>query len=131
MALKRARIAGVDIPLEKKIKVSLTYLHGLGDTLAKKILEEAKVDSEKRTKDLSDAEVRNLGSVIERDYKIEGELRQINFRNIKRLKDIRCYRGIRHKLGLPVRGQRTRTNAVTRKGRNIAVGGLKRKLEKT
>ncbi|MDD3647367.1 MAG: 30S ribosomal protein S13 [Candidatus Dojkabacteria bacterium] len=131
MTLKRARVVGVDIPLEKKIKVSLTYVHGVGIALAKRILEDAKIDPEKRTKDLTETDIRNLGAVIERDYKVEGELRQINFRNIKRLKDIRCYRGLRHKLGLPVRGQRTRTNAVTRKGRNIAVGGLKRKLEKT
>lgn len=131
MTLKRARIAGVDIPLEKRIAVSLTYIKGIGHVLSSEIIERVKLDPNKRTKDLTEVDVRNLNSIIEKDFTVEGELRQQVFRNIKRLKDIRCYRGIRHKLGLPVRGQRTRTNAVTRKGKNIAVGGLKRKLEKT
>ena len=131
MALKRARIAGVDIPLEKRIEIALTYIHGVGRTLSNKILKNAKINPDKRTKDLAESDIKNLNAIIEKSYKVEGELRQTNFRNIKRLKDIRCYRGIRHKLGLPVRGQRTRTNAVTRKGKNIAVGGLKRKIEKT
>jgi small subunit ribosomal protein S13 len=131
MALTRARIAGVDIPLEKRIEVALTYIYGIGPTKSKEILKKAKVNPDTRTKDLTDAKIKILSAVIEKDYTVEGQLRQTVFRNIKRLKDIRSYRGIRHKLGLPVRGQRTRTNAVTRKGRNIAVGGLKRKLEKT
>jgi len=131
MALKRARISGVDIPLEKRIEIALTYVYGIGRAISNKILIEAKVNPDTRTKDLKDEDIRKLNTLIGNKYKVEGELRQIIFRNIKRLKDIRCYRGIRHKLGLPVRGQRTRTNAVTRKGRNIAVGGLKRKLEKT
>jgi small subunit ribosomal protein S13 len=131
MTLKRARIAGVDIPLDKRIEVALTYVHGIGRTLSKKILKQARIDLDKRTKELSETDIKTINAVIEKGYKVEGELRQTIFRDIKRLKDIRCYRGIRHKLGLPVRGQRTRTNAVTRKGKNIAVGGLKRKLEKT
>lgn len=131
MALKRVRIAGVDLPLDKRIVVALTYIYGIGPTSAKKILELTKVEPDTRTKDLSESDVKRISSLITNDYKVEGELRQNVFKNIKRLKDIRCYRGIRHKLGLPVRGQRTRTNAVTRKGKNIAVGGLKRKLEKT
>lgn len=131
MALTRARMVGVDVPLEKRIEVALTYIYGIGRTLSQRILKQAKVDSNIRTKDLTESKVRTISAIIEKEYKVEGELRQTIFRDIKRLKDIRCYRGIRHKLGLPVRGQRTRTNAVTRKGRNIAVGGLKRKLEKT
>jgi small subunit ribosomal protein S13 len=131
MTLKRARIAGVDIPLDNRIEVALTYVHGIGRTLSKKILKQARIDLDKRTKELSETDIKTINAVIEKGYKVEGELRQTIFRDIKRLKDIRCYRGIRHKLGLPVRGQRTRTNAVTRKGKNIAVGGLKRKLEKT
>lgn len=131
MSLKRARIGGVDIPLEKRIEIALTYIHGISHTTSTKILVQAKIDPSKRTKQLGEADLKVISGIIEKNYKIEGELRQTVFRNIKRLKDIRCYRGIRHRLGLPVRGQRTRTNAVTRKGRNIAVGGLKRKLEKT
>lgn len=131
MALKRARIAGVDIPLEKRIEIALTYIRGIGRSKAQEILKQARIDLDTRTKDLSESDIRSIGSIIEGKHQVEGELRQTVFRNIKRLKDIRSYRGIRHKLGLPVRGQRTRTNAVTRKGKNIAVGGLKRKLEKT
>jgi len=131
MAIKRARIAGVDIPLEKRIEISLTYIKGIGRNLSSRILKEIKISPDTRTKDLTLDDIKTLNSAIEKDYTVEGELRQKVFRDIKRLKDIRCYRGIRHKLGLPVRGQRTRTNAVTRKGKNIAVGGLKRKLEKT
>jgi len=131
MALKRARIAGVDLPLEKRIEISLTYIKGIGRVLSNKILKNAKVEPDKRTKNISQDDLKRINAIIEKDYVVEGELKQKIFRNIKRLKDIRCYRGIRHKLGLPVRGQRTRTNAVTRKGKNIAVGGLKRKIEKT
>ncbi len=131
MALKRARVAGVDIPLEKRAVVALTYVHGIGRETAKKILELVNVDLSIRTKDLTDDDINKINSIIGDEYKVEGELRQQVFRNIKRLKDIKAYRGIRHKIGLPVRGQRTRTNAVTRKGKNIAVGGLKRKIEKT
>jgi small subunit ribosomal protein S13 len=125
-----ARISGVELPNEKRIEAALTYVHGIGATTAKKILELANINSDIRTKDLSSEQVKRLSSVIEQNYKVEGELKQEVFRNIKRLKDIKSYRGLRHKLGLPVRGQRTRTNAVTRKGRNIAVGGLKHKIEK-
>ncbi len=131
MALSRARVAGVDIPLEKRIEIALTHIHGIGLKISQEILSKAKINVDKRTKDLSQKDISLLNSIIEEGYEVEGELKQIIFRNIKRLKDIRCYRGIRHKLGLPVRGQRTRTNAVTRKGKNIAVGGLQRKLEKT
>ncbi len=131
MAIKRARIAGVDIPLEKRIEISLSYIKGIGRKVAGKVLEDTGIDPNRRTKDLTQTEIKTINSLIEKDYVVEGELRQKMFRDIKRLKDIRSYRGVRHKLGLPVRGQRTRTNAVTRKGKNIAVGGLKRKIEKT
>lgn len=131
MTLTRARIMGVDIPLEKRIEISLTYIFGIGGALSSQILEEVGIDSSIRTKNLNENDLKKIANVISNKYTVEGDLRQTVKRNIKRLKDIKCYRGIRHKLGLPVRGQRTRTNAVTRKGKNIAVGGLKRKLEKT
>jgi small subunit ribosomal protein S13 len=125
-----ARIAGISLPLEKKIEYALPYIYGVGHTTSKKILEQTNVDPNKRVKDLSDQEIKRISNALG-EKTLEGDLRQTVFRNIKRLKDIKSYRGVRHKLGLPVRGQQTRTNAVTRKGRNIAVGGLKRKLEKT
>jgi small subunit ribosomal protein S13 len=126
-----ARIAGVDIPDDKVIGVSLTYIFGIGRSLAEEILEAAKVDSQKRAKDLDTDELGRIRGILENSYKVEGELKNQQFQNIKRLKEIKCYRGDRHKKGLPVRGQRTRCNAHTRKGKNIAVGGLKRILAKT
>jgi len=125
-----ARIAGVNLPLEKKIEYALPYIYGVGHTTSKRILLQTNVNPDKRVKELSDQEIKRIANALE-DKTLEGDLRQTEFRNIKRLKDIKSYRGTRHKLGLPVRGQQTRTNAVTRKGKNIAVGGLKRKLEKT
>ncbi|MEA3357439.1 MAG: 30S ribosomal protein S13 [Patescibacteria group bacterium] len=125
-----ARFVGVEIPDDKKVKIALTYIYGIGSSLVLKILDQAGIDPEKRLKSLTSTDENRLRSVLEK-HKLEGELRQNIFRNIKRMKDIRCYRGIRHKLGLPVRGQRTRHNAHTRKGRGLAIGGLKRKLEKT
>lgn len=125
-----ARIAGISLPLEKKIEIALTYIYGVGRTTSKKVLLQTNVNPDKRVSELSDQEIKRLSTALS-DRPLEGDLRQVEFRNIKRLKDIRSYRGNRHKLGLPVRGQQTRTNAVTRKGKNIAVGGLKRKLEKT
>jgi small subunit ribosomal protein S13 len=125
-----ARIAGVDLPSNKRVEIALTYIYGIGPTTSKQILQLTKVNPDTRVEKLSDDEIQRIQNALEGKV-LEGELRQLVFRNIKRLKDIRSYRGIRHKLGLPVRGQRTRTNAVTRKGKNIAVGGLKRKLEKT
>jgi small subunit ribosomal protein S13 len=126
-----ARIAGVTLPEQKRIEIALTYIYGIGLTTSRKILSIAKVDPNVRVKDLSSVDENKIRNIIESDYTVEGELKQKIFQNIKRLKDIRSYRGIRHKVGLPVRGQRTRTNAYTRKGHNIAVGGLKRILEKT
>ncbi len=121
------RILGVDLPREKTTWVSLTYLHGIGVTRAKKICQQANVNELKRAKDLTDQEVSTITSVIQESYKIEGDLRRDVQQNIKRLMDVRAYRGIRHIRGLPSRGQRTQTNARTRKGRTRAVGGLNRK----
>ena len=126
-----ARIAGIDIPEGKRVEISLTYLFGIGRALSNTILKKTNVNPDTRVKDLSDAEINRIRSVIDAEYKIEGQKRQETFQDIKRLKEIKCYRGIRHKLGLPVRGQRTRCNAHTRKGRSMAIGGLKRTLAKT
>ncbi len=111
-----ARIAGVDIPKEKRIDIALTYIFGIGKSSASKILKEANIDPGRRTMDLKDEEIARIRDIIERNYKIEGDLRKEISMNIKRLMDIGCYRGLRHRRGLPVRGQRTRTNARTRKG---------------
>ncbi len=126
-----ARIAGVEIPNEKKLKISLTYIYGVGQSKADEILETTKLSGDVRTKDLTENELSVLRKYFEGDNDIEGGLKQKTFRDIKRLKDIRCYRGLRHKLGLPVKGQRTKCNARTRKGKGIAVGGLKQKATKT
>ncbi len=120
------RIIGVDIPREKRIDVALTYLFGVGKTLSKKILLEAKVDLAKRAKDLTEAEISTITGIIQRTVKVEGDLRREIQQNIKRLMDIRCYRGSRHLKSLPCRGQRTHTNARTRKGKRKTVGGLSR-----
>lgn len=126
-----ARVAGVEIPNDKRLWVSLMSIYGVGEIKAKEIVDKTKLDGNKMVKDMSEAELDLVRGYIDSNLEVEGELRQNIFRNIKRLKDIRSYRGIRHKLGLPVRGQRTRHNAHTRKGRSRAVGGLKHKLEKT
>ena len=119
-----ARIAGVDLPREKQIQVSLTYLYGIGPSTARKICGSAKVDPTIRTKDLNDDQVHHIREVIEQTLKVEGDLRRETSLNIKRLMDLGCYRGLRHRKGLPVRGQRTRTNARTRKGpRKAAIAG--------
>jgi len=111
------RILGVDIPKEKRMEISLTYLYGVGRALSNKILKEASVDPNKRAKDLTDAEISNIVGIIQKNgLRIEGDLRRDISQNIKRLMDIGSWRGMRHKKGLPVRGQRTRTNARTRKG---------------
>ena len=111
-----ARIAGVDLPAERRIEISLQYIYGIGRTTAKKILEKAGVDRVTRTKNLSDEEVRRIREAIEQSIQVEGDLRRDVSMNIKRLMDLGCYRGLRHRKGLPVRGQRTHTNARTRKG---------------
>ena len=121
-----ARIAGVDLPAEKRIEVALTYIFGIGPTTARKILAQSGVNPDVRVKGLSDEDSGKLRSIIERDYKVEGALRGEVAMNIKRLMDIGAYRGLRHRRGLPVHGQRTKTNARTRKGPKKTAGGMKR-----
>ena len=128
-----ARIAGINIPNEKRIEAALPYIYGVGWTLSKKILAATNVDPNKRTKDLSEAELNRIRDYLEKNFKVEGELRQQVLLNIKRLKEIGAYRGIRHIKGLPVRGQRTKTNSRTRRGnvRKTAGSGRKNAAEKT
>jgi small subunit ribosomal protein S13 len=121
-----ARIAGVDLPRNKRVEVALTYIYGIGDSAAKHILEATAVDRDRRVQDLNDEEVNRLRRVIENQYKVEGALRTEVSMNIKRLMDIGCYRGLRHRRGLPVRGQRTHTNARTHKGARRAIAGKKK-----
>ena len=122
------RILGVDLPREKRTDIALTYLYGVGRSLSAKILREANVDPNKRAKDLSEKEVAQIASVLQKsNLKAEGDLRREVQQNIKRLIDVRCYRGLRHVKGLPVRGQRTHTNSRTRKGPRKTVGGLLKK----
>ncbi len=111
-----ARIAGVDLPRNKLMEVALTYIHGIGSSSARKILDEAGVELTRRSDDLDETEIARIREVIDREYVVEGELRKLVSQNIKRLMDLGCYRGLRHRRGLPVRGQRTHTNARTRKG---------------
>ena len=118
-----ARIAGGVIPAEKQVQIALTYVYGIGPKFARDILAAAKVEPTTRVKDLTETEEQRLREVIDSNYTVEGDLQRLVTNNIKRLKDINAYRGLRHKAGLPVNGQRTRTNARTRKGRAIAVGG--------
>jgi len=122
-----ARIAGVDLPREKRIEAALTYIYGIGFTSSRKILEIAGVNPDTRVKDISEQDVAKIRSVIDANYKVEGALRSEVNMNIKRLMDIGCYRGLRHRRGLPVRGQRSKTNARTRKGRKKTVAGKRRK----
>ena len=121
------RIIGVDIPKEKRVELALTYVYGIGRTLSNKILKVANISPDKRAKDLTEEEVAKLSSIIQKDYKVEGDLRRDISANIKRLIDIGTYRGFRHRRGLPVRGQRTRTNARTRKGPRKTVGIVRQK----
>jgi small subunit ribosomal protein S13 len=125
-----ARIAGVDLPKQKRSEIGLTYIFGLGRSSAQKILSEAGIDFNKRVGELSDEEVAKIRSIITSDYKIEGALRSEVQMNIKRLMDIGSYRGLRHRKGLPVRGQRTRTNARSRKGKRKTVAGKKKAIAK-
>ncbi len=124
------RIAGVDLPRDKRIEIALTYIYGIGRSSAKKILEKTGIDPDKRTKDITEEEAAKLREVIENEYTIEGDLRREIRSNIQRLIEIGCYRGLRHRRGLPVRGQRTRTNARTRKGKRKTVAGRKRRAHK-
>ncbi len=123
-----ARISGVTIPDSKQIHVALTYVHGIGPKTSGDILTTAKVEPTVRTKDLTDSEISRIQEAINENYSVEGELQRIVVSNIKRLKDINSYRGLRHKANLPSRGQRTRTNARTRRGRRVTVGGTNKKV---
>ena len=124
-----ARIAGVDLPKNKRGFIALTYIYGIGRTRALEVLQQAQVDPMKKVMEWTDEEIARIRSVIQ-DYKVEGQLRSEVQMNIKRLIDIGCYRGLRHKMGLPVRGQRTRTNARTRKGKRKTVAGKKKAVKK-
>lgn len=121
------RILGVDIPKNKKIKISLQYLYGIGSVSAQKVLAVNNIDPERKAQSLSDDEIARLASYIQSHYKVEGELHRQVSQHIRRLMDVGCYRGVRHRRGLPVRGQRTRCNSRTRKGPRPRVGGIKRK----
>ena len=122
-----ARISGVVIPSEKQVHIALTYIYGIGPKHASTILAAAKVEPTTRVKDLTEAEEQKIRDIIDADYVVEGDLQRLVTNNIKRLKDVNAYRGLRHKNGLPTRGQRTRTNARTRKGKAVAVGGAQPK----
>lgn len=121
-----ARIAGVDLPNEKRVEIALCYIYGIGRTLSNKILESCEISPDTRMKDLSDDDVAKIRDVIERNYRVEGDLRREIAMNIKRLTEIGCYRGRRHRMGLPVRGQRTKTNARTRKGLTRTIAGKRK-----
>ena len=121
-----ARISGVDLPREKRVEIGLTYIYGIGRTSADQILKAADVNPDTRVRDLTDDEVRRLSDIINADYTVEGDLRRELAMNIKRLQEIGCYRGIRHRKGLPVRGQKTKTNARTRKGPKKTVANKKK-----
>ncbi len=122
-----ARISNVTIPVEKQVGVSLTYIYGIGPRFSSEILGKVNIDPTKRVKDLSEAELTKIRTIIDQDYTVEGDLQRIVTNNIKRLKDVGTYRGLRHKNNLPSRGQRTRTNARTRRGKKTAVGGTQKK----
>jgi small subunit ribosomal protein S13 len=121
-----ARIAGVNIPTNKRVVIALQYIHGIGNAKAKEILQKVSMPESRRVSQLTDQEVLQLREVIDRDYVVEGDLRREVAMNIKRLMDLGCYRGLRHRRGLPVRGQRTHTNARTRKGKAVAIAGKKK-----
>ncbi len=121
-----ARIAGVDLPRNKRMEIALTYIYGIGRTTAKKILREAEVSEDTKSDNLTDAELTRIRNIIDSHYKVEGDLRREISMNIKRLMDIGCYRGLRHRRSLPVRGQRTHTNARTRKGPAKPIAGKKK-----
>ena len=125
-----ARIAGVDLPRNKRVEIALTYIYGIGRTSARRILDKSGIGLALRTDDLTDDQVQSIRTVIESDFQVEGDLRRDVQMNIKRLMDLGCYRGLRHRRGLPVRGQRTHTNARTRKGPAKAIAGKKQATKK-
>ena len=121
-----ARIAGVNLPTNKRVVIALTYIHGIGNTKAKEITDKLSIAAERRVQDLTDQDVLHIREAIDADHMVEGDLRRQTAMNIKRLMDLACYRGLRHRKGLPVRGQRTHTNARTRKGKSKAIAGKKK-----
>lgn len=123
-----ARISGVTVPNEKQIHVALTYVYGIGPKTSEDVLAAAKIDRTIRVKNMTDTEIQKIQEVINQNYDVEGDLQRVVTANIKRLKDINAYRGLRHKAALPSRGQRTRTNARTRRGKKVTVGGTKKKV---
>lgn len=125
-----ARIAGVDIPRNKKVGISITYIYGIGRSNGAELLRKANVNPDARVRDLTEEEVGRIREIVDREYRVEGDLRREVQLNIKRLMDIGCYRGLRHRRGMPVRGQRTRTNARTRRGRKGQAIGIKKKTRK-
>ncbi len=125
------RIAGVDVPQQKRVEYALTYIYGVGVTTARQILKSAQIDLDKRARDLTEAEISKIQKIIDKEFKIEGDLRREVRDNIRRYSEIKSYRGSRHEKKLPAHGQRTRHNARTKRGRRVTVGGMKRKLEKT
>jgi len=125
-----ARIAGVDIPREKRIEIALTYIYGIGSTASRQILQKTQINPDTRVRALTEEEVQRLREVIDRDHKVEGDLRREVALNIKRLTEIGCYRGLRHRRNLPVRGQRTRTNARTKRGARKTVAGRRKAAAK-
>jgi small subunit ribosomal protein S13 len=125
-----ARIAGVNIPTQKRVVVALQYIHGIGKHYAKEICDKVSIADNRRVSDLTDAEVLQIRETIDRDYTVEGDLRRETSTNVKRLMDLGCYRGLRHRKGLPVRGQRTHTNARTRKGPSKPIAGKKQATKK-
>ena len=125
-----ARVAGVDIPPNKRLQIALTYIYGIGTTTAKQIVHDSRLNGDARVKDLTEEEVNHLREIIDKDYKVEGDLRREVSMNIKRLTEIGCYRGVRHRRGLPVHGQRTRTNARTKRGTRRTVGAHKKAVKK-
>lgn len=125
-----ARIAGVDLPNDKRVEVALTYIYGIGISTSRKILTQTRVHSDTRVKDLAESEISRLREIIDRDYRVEGDLRREMALNIKRLQEINCYRGLRHRRNLPVRGQRTKTNARQNRGARRTVAGRRRALTK-
>ena len=126
-----ARIAGIDLPKEKRIEIALSYIYGIGRPLSNKILKQAGVNPDTRAKDMKEDEISRVAAIIQKEYKVEGDLRREISQNIKRLIDIGSYRGLRHRRGLPVRGQRTKTNARTRKGPRKTVGVVRQTVKKT
>jgi small subunit ribosomal protein S13 len=124
-----ARIAGVELPSQKRVEIGLTYIYGIGKSSSNEILHEAGVNPDTRVKDLTESEINAIQTIIQRNFRVEGELRRIVQGNVKRLIDIGSYRGLRHRRGLPVRGQRTRTNARTKRGRRKTVGTVKKEVK--